>query len=244
MRPPFVLSATAATTALALTLAACSGSADEERETASTSSSPSSTSPSSTSSSTTAERTVEITGAPASLSTAIATKYGSRSVKGTATTGTWRGAKVAIVDELGGLNFIAPKAMRSHLTGGTITKGYNHLDGTEALAWSRERKTLPGGDFDRSRNQGLLLAAAAIQARLRGPEALPEALSVIDEEASSNLSAEDMLMFTAAFYRVKPTQIGHEVAKGPTGMQSGQSIVRLDSDSRDAFRDFRDGRLS
>ena len=53
----------------------------------------------------------------------------------------------AIVDELGGLNFIAPEAMDSHLSGGQVKKGYNHLDGREALAWSRERKSLPGGDF-------------------------------------------------------------------------------------------------
>lgn len=149
-----------------------------------------------------------------------------------------------IFEELGGLNFTAPEDMRSHLSGGTIDKGYNSLDGQEALAWSRERKTLPGGDFDRSRNQGLLLAAAAVQARLRGPESLPEALSVIDENASSNLSAEEMLLFTGAFFRVDPRQLGHEVAQGPTGMRSGQSIVQLDGDSRAAFRDFRDGRLS
>ena len=149
-----------------------------------------------------------------------------------------------IVEELGGLNFIAPKKMDSHLSGGKVDKGYNHLDGREALAYARERKTLPGGDFDRSRHQGLLIASAAIQARLRGPDSLPKALSVIDEHASSDLSAEEMLTFTAAFYRVQPAKLGHEVAKGPTGMQSGQSIVRLDGDSKAAFRDFRDGRLS
>lgn len=149
-----------------------------------------------------------------------------------------------IVDELGGLNFLAPKAMDSHLTGGQIAKGYNHLSGREALAYSRERKSLPGGDVDRSRHQGLLLASAAIQARLRGPGSLPKALEVIDEHASSNLSAEEMLLFTASFYRVDPTRVGHEVAHGPPGMQSGQSVVRLDEDSRTAFRDFRDGRLT
>ena len=149
-----------------------------------------------------------------------------------------------IVEGLGGLNFIAPEKMDSHLSGGKIDKGYNHLDGREALAYARERKTLPGGDFDRSRHQGLLIAAAAIQARLRGPDSLPRALSTIDEHASSNLSGEDMLLFSAAFYRVNPTRVGHEVAQGPTGMQSGQSVVRLDSDSKSAFRDFRDGRLS
>ncbi len=149
-----------------------------------------------------------------------------------------------IVDELGGLDFTAPEALRSHLTGGHIDKGDNHLDGSGALAYARERKTLPGGDFDRSRNQGRLLAAAAIQARVRGPGSLPKALSVIDEHANSDLSAEEMLLFSANFYRVTPTKVGHEVAQGPPDMQSGQSIVRLDGDSKAAFSDFGDGRLN
>jgi len=149
-----------------------------------------------------------------------------------------------IVDEIGPLDFDAPEELDSHLDGGQIPEGESRLSGREALAYARERKTLPDGDFGRSRHQGLLLAAAAIQARLRGPETLPKALGVIDEHASSDLSAEEMLLFTATFYRVSPTKLGHEVARGPTRMQSGQSVVRLDADSKAAFRDFRDGRLS
>ena len=149
----------------------------------------------------------------------------------------------AIVDELGGLNFTAPKAIASHLSAGRVKKGYNHLSGKEALAVARERKTLPKGDFDRSHHQGLLLLAAAIQAKVKGVDALPHALSVVDEHASSDLTAEEMLLFTAAMYRVNPLKVGHEVAQGPTGMQSGQSIVRLDSSSKQAMRSFRDGRL-
>ncbi|CAM4190220.1 LCP family protein [Janibacter anophelis] len=150
----------------------------------------------------------------------------------------------AIVDEAGGLDFVAPEALDSHLPGGQIAKGRNRLSGKEALAYARERKTLPGGDFDRSRHQGLLLAAAAVQAKLKGPGEVPAMLSVVDEHASSDLSAEEMLVFTASFYRVNPTKVGHAVAQGPTGMQSGQSIVRLDDASKRSFRDFRDGRLS
>ena len=149
-----------------------------------------------------------------------------------------------IVDEVGPLDFDAPEALRSHLDGGKIPKGESRLSGREALAYARERATLPGGDFDRSRHQGLLIGAAAVQARLRGPGSVPRAMSVIDEHASSNLTAEQMLLFSAAFYRAKPTRVGHEVAQGPTSMQAGQSVVQLDGDSRAAFRDFRDGRLS
>lgn len=377
MRSPFALSATAATTALALTLGACSGSTDEGGGPATTSTSPSSSAESSAGTSSPKAKAT-VTGAPAALRQAVAKKYGDHEVKGKAALGTWRGDKIAvvtadddvtlavqpkgrtgwkvvggwwpslgsqgtadlggsrhvlvigsdarpgqdversradaiqllgvdgkggaglmgfardlwvpipghgsgklnssmvfagpsgqvksvsgisgidvdgyvvtgfdgfkeIVDDTGGLNFMAPKAMDSHLSGGQLKKGYNHLDGMEALAYARERKTLPGGDFDRSRNQGLLLAAAALQARVKGPGTVPKALTAMDEHASSNLSAEEMLLFTASFYRVNPTKVGHAVAKGPTAMQSGQSIVRLDSESKAAFRDFRDGRLS
>ncbi|NYF97871.1 LCP family protein [Janibacter cremeus] len=149
----------------------------------------------------------------------------------------------AIVDELGPLSFDAPMAVRSHLPGGVIPKGKSRLGGRKALAYARERKTLPHGDFDRSRHQGLLLLAAAIQARVQGPDSLPRALTVIDEHASSDLTATQMLRFSASFYRVNPLKVGHEVAQGPTGMQSGQSIVRLGQGSKQDLRSFRDGRL-
>ncbi len=149
-----------------------------------------------------------------------------------------------VVDDLGGLSFRAPFSMDSHLSGGTIAKGARRLSGRQALAWSRERKSLPGGDFDRSSNQGLLLAAAAIQARLAGPAVLPRALTVVDRHTESDLTGEEMLLFAAAFYRVDPGQVGRAVAKGPTGTAAGQSVVRLDDASRAAFRDFRDGRIS
>lgn len=149
-----------------------------------------------------------------------------------------------IVDDLGGLSFQAPFTMDSDLTGGQIAKGARRLSGKQALAWARERKTLAGGDFDRSSNQSLLLAAAALQARLAGPAVIPRALTVVDRHTESDLSGEEMLLLAAAFYQVDPGKVGHAVAKGPTGMIAGQSIVRLDADSRAAFEDFRDGRLS
>lgn len=149
-----------------------------------------------------------------------------------------------IVDELGGLSFDAPRALDSHLPGGQIPEGESTLSGKEALSWARERKTLPGGDFDRSRNQGLLIAAAALQARMAGPQVIPEAMTVIDKHATSNLSAEEMLLFSAAFFKVSPTKVGHTVAKGPVGTAGGgQSVVFLGDEAKASMRDFADGRL-
>lgn len=149
----------------------------------------------------------------------------------------------SIVDELGGLSFVAPFDMDSDLAGGKISAGRHTLDGGEALAWARERKSLPGGDLDRSGNQGLLLAAAAVQARAEGPARLPRALSILDEHTESDLSAEEMLLFSASFHRVSPTRVGREVAGGSPATRSGQSVILLDDDARSGFADFRDGRI-
>jgi len=40
-----------------------------------------------------------------------------------------------------------------------VSEGQNHFDGIRALAYSRSRETSPGGDFDRSERQRLLLVA-------------------------------------------------------------------------------------
>lgn len=149
-----------------------------------------------------------------------------------------------VIDDMGGLRFVAPFAMRSQMHGGQMRKGALRLSGKDALIWARERKTLPGGDFDRSRNQGLLLAAAGVQARLDGPAHLPKALTAIDKHAKSNLTAEQMLTFAACFYRVELSKSGRVVAKGGFGTSpDGQSIVVLDQASKTAFQDFKDGRL-
>ena len=61
-----------------------------------------------------------------------------------------------IVDALGGVDVYSKYSFTSsQATGGTyyFTKGYNHMNGKQALAFSRERKALPGGDRARGINQ-------------------------------------------------------------------------------------------
>ncbi|WP_427383898.1 LCP family protein [Janibacter sp. G56] len=149
-----------------------------------------------------------------------------------------------MVDDLGQIPFTSPEAWTGIGVNLTVRKGYQRFNGREALAYARERKVHPGGDFDRSRNQGRLLAAAAKEARAQGAAVLPKALSVLSRFCESDLDAAQMLTFAAAVLRARSDRFGAAVAKGPTGMSSdGQSIVRLDDASRAAFRSFRSGAL-
>ena len=61
-----------------------------------------------------------------------------------------------IVDALGGVDVYSKYGFTSsQATGGTyyFSKGYNHMNGKQALSFSRERKRLPGGDRARGINQ-------------------------------------------------------------------------------------------
>jgi LCP family protein required for cell wall assembly len=64
----------------------------------------------------------------------------------------------AIIDQLGGITIDSPHEDFVTLHGNyLITKGINEMDGDKALSFVRERYNLLHGDFDRGRNQQLLL---------------------------------------------------------------------------------------
>jgi LCP family protein required for cell wall assembly len=148
-----------------------------------------------------------------------------------------------IVDQSGGLPIsIAKKIVFLHKL--TIPSGMQSLSGEEALAYARERKSLPNGDFGRSAHQSEILLAAAVAARLSGVGIIPKEMSLVSANAVSDLSAAEALTFVASFYLLDPRKVGHQVAVGAIGTSAdGQSIVKVNSAARSVFAKFRDGRL-
>lgn len=63
-----------------------------------------------------------------------------------------------IVDAIGGVDIYNPRAFRSRV-GDYYEKGWIHLNGKYALAFSRERKAFSNGDVTRVQNQQLVLEA-------------------------------------------------------------------------------------
>lgn len=149
-----------------------------------------------------------------------------------------------VIDEQGGIPIVIPKTVDASHAKMVIKAGPQTLTGAQALAYARERKTLPDGDFGRSRHQGELLLAAAVKAKLAGPGAIPGAMTTVSRYAQTDLDAEQMLTFAARFYQVNPTKVGRGVAQGAFGWAGGQSIVVLGSQARSLFSEFKDGNLS
>ena len=150
-----------------------------------------------------------------------------------------------VVDEQGGIPIVIPETVvASHAKNLVVKAGPQTLSGAEALAYARERKTLPDGDFGRSRHQGEVILAAAIKAKLAGPIAIPSALTSFSKVGRSNLTAEQILTFTAGLHTLNPLRVGRGVAQGAFGWAGSQSIVVLGKQARALFADFRDGSLS
>jgi LCP family protein required for cell wall assembly len=150
-----------------------------------------------------------------------------------------------LVDGLGGLPLNAPVAVKDTMSGANVKAGANKLTGGEALAYGRARYEVPGGDFGRSANQGLLIMAAAGFAKQVGPVKLPGILQMGAPKIQTNLSAEQVLTFAAGAYITRPDKVHNRVATGGFGWTPDrQSIVLLDANARGLFADMRDGNLS
>ncbi|MGL5864514.1 MAG: LCP family protein [Dermatophilaceae bacterium] len=148
---------------------------------------------------------------------------------------------IQLVGYSGGVPMTVPRTITQGAV--TVKAGRTTLDSREALAYARERKSLPDGDFGRSRHQGDIIVAGAATARASGPRIIATTLSLLSPHADTDLSATEALTFAAQFMRTDPKAVGRHVAKGGFGTAGGQSIVILGSESKAAFRSFRDGRL-
>ena len=68
-----------------------------------------------------------------------------------------------MVDGVGGVNVNVPMDMHDAYSGAYFTKGMHHMNGEQALAFSRNRHDFPTSDLVRTSNQGSLILDAMRQ---------------------------------------------------------------------------------
>ncbi|HET8766832.1 MAG TPA: LCP family protein [Pedococcus sp.] len=149
----------------------------------------------------------------------------------------------AMVSALGGIVVVASKSLTS-VDGFRIVKpGTNRLDAKHALAFARERKHLPNGDFGRSANQGVLIKSGVAMAQKAGAAQLAKLLSRMGPHLQTDLSVEEVLNLSASLYLSPAAKIPNKVVPGDVGTRDGQSVVLLGGGARSVFADMRDGHL-
>ena len=143
-----------------------------------------------------------------------------------------------LFDALGGVRIDVPYSFEGH-EGTSFPQGKQTLSGGQALEFSRTRKTLAHGDFDRSMNQGRLLLAALTQFKAefrRDPTALFKWIAVGMRNVATDVPLNELLTLAFTSSVIGPKRVTNLVAVGSIGTAGGASIVNLPSPNP-VFRD-------
>lgn len=103
---------------------------------------------------------------------------------------------VQMIDALGGVDVISEQAFTTSDDSGlvmNVAQGENHFTGQQALAFSRERMNVDGGDFQRGKNQQAVIIAMI--KKMVSPAILTganEILSSISGNVDTNMSQEQI----------------------------------------------------
>ncbi len=146
--------------------------------------------------------------------------------------------------ELGGIGIVVERPMTSTGTQVTIPAGPQLLGPHEALGFSRDRKSQPRGDFDRTRNQGLLLRAAHAQIRAdRSDLANLSRLSAsFVRDTHTSIPRAEVLRLALLAVQIDPADVLQVPLAGGIGVGAGgASIVNLAPG--DAFDRIRAGQI-
>lgn len=133
-----------------------------------------------------------------------------------------------MVDDIGGIEVRNPGFFSDeNLKPSGFKAGRLRLDGYGAMAFSRIRKTLPGGDFDRSANQQRVLRGiqGAIRARADEPGFIEGGVQTVLEHLHTDLSPSELFRLAQAIAQVDPGKVTGCVVQGAIGDVNGASVV-------------------
>lgn len=132
-----------------------------------------------------------------------------------------------IADGLGGISVEVPVPMHDRFSGTQLEPGLQDLPGWQALAFVRDRKSMPDGDVGRARNQGRLLIAALAQIRgqVADPGALADVTALVARNVVTDVPPEEMLPLALLAMRIEPTAVEHVTLSGPIGFVGAESVL-------------------
>lgn len=148
-----------------------------------------------------------------------------------------------LITALGGLDVEVPTDLNDKDAKAFISAGRQILDAADALAFTRVRKTLPRGDFDRQENGGRAIIAAASMVETMGIGSIPELLAASRDPLFTDLTTTELLLLAAAVTRVDPLEVANVVVPGRIGSAGNASVVFLSDDASATFTDLEDGVL-
>ena len=133
-----------------------------------------------------------------------------------------------MIKDIGGITVHNPRAFSDpYLKPKGFKKGAIHLTGYEAMAFSRIRKSLPGGDFDRSANQQRTLRGiyARIRSQADKPGFIERGIMTVMQHTSTNLPPGELFKLAQIVAQVDGSKISTCVVHGSIGTMGTASVV-------------------
>lgn len=132
-----------------------------------------------------------------------------------------------MVRDIGGITVHSKYAFDDPVMPGGYQVGKNRLNGFQAMIFARIRKSLPGGDFDRSANQQDVIRGIARQVKERKdrPGFMERALLSVVRNMNTNSKPSDLYRLAYAATRVELRDIEGCVITGSIGMAGAASVV-------------------
>ena len=115
----------------------------------------------------------------------------------------------------------------SNLAPRGFVEGENRLNGYLAMAFSRVRKSLPGGDFDRSANQQRTLVGILrrIRERSEQPGFVHRGVLQVAKSMATDVPPSELFRIAQAIAQVDPRRVTTCVVQGSIGNVGGASVV-------------------
>ena len=133
-----------------------------------------------------------------------------------------------MVNDIGGITVSNPRPFSDeYLKPGGFKQGKIHLNGYGAMAFSRIRKSLAGGDFARSANQQRTLRGiyARIRAQADQPGFIERGIATVLKHMHTNVAPKELFELAQIVAQVDPTKISTCVVQGSIGNLGSASVV-------------------
>lgn len=147
-----------------------------------------------------------------------------------------------LVNDLGGLDVDVPIAMKDKNSGADFPKGRVHMDGRQALAFSRNRY-IPDGDLRRTEHQGLLILSALTKVRAEnpGPAATLRYLAALARHVRFNdVALPELYRLGRLGLSVDPARMRNVTMPSRIGQAGALSVVFVGPEAAGLFADMRD----
>jgi LCP family protein required for cell wall assembly len=147
----------------------------------------------------------------------------------------------ALVDEIGGVDVQLDRRMNDPYSGARFERGWQHFNGGEALAFSRDRHEVAYGDFSRSEHQGevMLAGLAKLRGRVGDDNGLVDWLDIMLRHVELDVPMSKLPQLAALVRRLDPARLTNVVAPGRVGTAGSASVVYLTRDAAALFDDLR-----